>query len=92
MSVCFLHLCVSQYDPVGVAMAISRVPGIEQLSFAVDVAPSTGPFLNDNGLRAVAMNLNSSSLVGLHVFIGTLANITGNGLAAFTALNPTART
>lgn len=89
-------LCVSNsnsanYDPVGQAANISAVPGIQALSFAVDVAPVQGTALTDLTLGQVAANLNSTTVTTLHVFIGTLAFVSDDAITAFTALNPIVR-
>ncbi len=89
-------LCVSDtnspdYDPIGLAQAISAVPGIQALSFAVNIAPETGTFLNDSTLGLVGANLNSTTVNTLHIFLGPLRKVSGKGIASFTALNPTVR-
>jgi len=77
------------YNPISVAHNVSLVPGIEALSFAVDVAPVGGPLLDDAGLAEVAANLNSTSVTSLHVFVGALAMVSDEGITTFTSLNPT---
>jgi hypothetical protein len=89
-------LCVSNanspvYNPVNLALAVSAIPTIQVLSFAVDVAPDGTPALDDLLLQQVGRNLNSSNVYSLHVFVGELTNVTSMGIVQFTSLSATAQ-
>lgn len=88
-------LCITStigpnYHPVLLAQAISAMPGILALSFAINLAPETGTFLTDTSLGLVGANLNSTTVTTLHIFLGPLRKVSGAGVASFTALNPQA--
>ena len=84
----------TDYNPVDAAKVISANSSITELFFQINIAPKGEDVkkINDEGLAAVGVNLGDSKTIKkLHLIIGSLEEITGDGLAKLTALNTNAQ-
>lgn len=79
------------YAPVAAAAKIASIPQIKDLTFQINIAPKTGKHITDEDLYAVGQSLNSTSVTSLNFILGSLKEITGDGIARFTSFNSVAQ-
>lgn len=79
------------YSPVAAAATIASIRQIKDLTFQVNIAPKHSKPITDEDLYAIGQSLNSTSVTSLNFILGSLKEITGNGIARFTAFNSVAQ-
>jgi hypothetical protein len=88
---CEFDIYSKNYNPVLAAVEISRIPQIANLKFQINVASKTQTMVTDDMLVTIGQSFNSTSVTSLTFVLGSLKKITGEGIAAFSALNPIAK-
>ena len=88
---CEFDIYSKNYNPVLAAVDISRIPQIANLKFQINVASKTQTMVTDDMLVTIGQSFNSTSVTSLTFVLGSLKKITGEGIAAFSALNPIAK-